>query len=1275
MTGATAIFLFTDLVGSTEMLDKLGDDGAELLRRTHFGLLRDAVTLHGGEEVKNLGDGLMVAFDTATNAIRCAISMQEGAHHHNAIPHAEPLEVRIGLHAGEAIRDEGDYFGSAVVAAKRLCDRANGDQIIVSELVRGLVGSRGDFTFADLGLLELKGFKEPMHAYQVETEMADVRPLGLPAALARQDATHYVGREQEFAQLTAAWDEAKQGNCRLAFVVGEAGIGKSRFVSEFVRRIHHEGAMALFGHCDEDGFIPYQPLADAMGHYVASCTPLELRVRLGPAAAELARLIPDIAQRLPSVSPSAERVEPEEARYKMYSAAATLLTDAVQRQPVVVVLDDLHWTDKSTLSLLTFLCRELANEPILFVGTYRDLEVGPRHPLSETMAVLQQAAAVRKISLSGLTESDVVAFMTTTANQVLDANGLELARVLWHDTEGNPFFIAEILRHLIETSSLIERDARWTSDNPSIQAFDIPQTVKDVIERRLARLSPECHRVLGVASVFGREFRFDLLGRVANVTEDTAIELLEEAVAAQVVSEMRSGFGQYRFAHALIRQTLYEGMTETRRVKLHARVGEALQDRVVQPDLMLGELAHHFYQASKSGDTLVAVEYARLAGRQAAEQFAYSEAVDHIERALELAGEAERPLRCELLCDLGAYRWRAVDYIGSRQANFEAAMLANTLGMVPELLAASLAYGGSMGFGGGLYDPRRRELLELSMAQLAPDSEFRALVIAHMAACLTFTDQFDERRELTETAIDLARQVGDPTVLAQVLTTTCTCFMSPDNLAASEDRLTEAIELAAALGAKLTEFEGRLARMTIFVQVGRFEAAQRDLDRCTELGTIVLDPHLNVFADVARMMLVAMRGDVKGAELLSATALEHSMPSHSTVTATTLFGTQLLAIRRLIGRPETLLGGTRAIADISTGIAAARSGLALLFSEMGQDEDAARQLAQIMPALTTGKHDLFWMNCVDHCARVASAIDDVEVAQILYDLLLPYEGLHVIAALAAAYYAPASQALGLLAETLERPEIAETHFARALREAEAVQALPCIAETKYLWGRMLVRRAVDPPRGRALVTEALDDAQTLQLDRLALKIANERNGLAGTPGKSPVKVRIRDVARFAVSTRGRSMMAKLVRGGSDADLEQRFGSGMARRALFGALARSFQPSMSCGFEGDIVFRLRPDHAAGDDEIDAWTLHIDGDSAAAHPGGSATPGATLTTTTADLVRFISGEVHALNAWGEGRVIIEGDLLLAARLTEMFGGSRPFELLAENTDASRAAQIGA
>ncbi len=1274
MTGATAIFLFTDLVGSTEMLDKLGDDRAELLRRTHFRLLRDAVALHAGEEVKNLGDGLMVAFDTATNAIRCAMSMQDAVHHHNAVPDAETLEVRIGLHAGEAIQDEGDYFGSTVVVAKRLCDQADGEQIIVSELVRGLVGTRGDFTFTELGELELKGFSQPMGAYQVETQLAPDKPLALPAALARQDATHYVGREREFTQLTEVWEEAKSGKCRVAFVVGEAGIGKSRFVSEFVRRIHDEGAMALFGHCDEDGFIPYQPLADAMGHYVASCTPIELRVRLGPAAAELARLVPDIARRLPAVSPSADRVEPEEARDKMYAAAATLLADAVQRQPLVVVLDDLHWTDKSTMSLLNFLCRELANEAVLFVGTYRDLEVSPRHPLSESLALLNQSASVRKISLNGLTETDVVAFMSSTANQELDASGLELAKVLWSDTEGNPFFIAEILRHLIESNSIMQRDHRWTSDKPSIQSFDIPQTVKDVIERRLSRLSPDCHRVLIVASTFGREFDYDILGRVANVAEDAVIELLEEAVAAQVVSEMRSGFGRYRFAHALIRQTLYEGMTETRRVKLHARVGQALQDRIKQPDLILGELAHHFYQASKGGDPLVAVEYAQLAGQQAAEQFAYNEATEYIERALELAGNAESPLRCELLLQLGAYRWRAVDYIGSRQANFEAAMLANKLAMVDQLILAALAYGGSMGFGGGLYDPRRRELLELSMAQLAPDSEYRALVIADMAACLTFTDQFDERRELTETAIDLARQVGDANVLAQVLTTTSTCFMSPDNLEASVERLSEAIELAGSLGAKLTEFEGRLARMTIHVQLGRFEEAQQDLDQCTELGRIVHDPHLNTFADVARMMIVAMHGDVKGAEHLSATALENAMPSHSTVTATTLFGTQLLAIRRLIGRPETLLGGTRAIADISTGIVAARSGLALLFTEMGQYEDAARELAQILPKLTTGNHDLFWMNCVDHCSRVASEINDAEVAQVLYDLLLPYEDLHIIAALASAYYAPASQALALLAETLDRYDAAEVHFTRALREAEEVDALPCIAETKYLWGRMLVRSGVDPPRGRALLTEALEDAETLRLDRFARKIANELNGSGVTPQKSAVRLRIRDAARYAVSTRGRTMMAELVRGGSDADLEQRFGSGLARRTLFGALARSFQPSMACGFEGDIAFRLLSDPTAGD-HIDAWTLRIQAGSATAISGASSSAGTTLTTTVADLVRFIAGEVHAVNAWGEGRVIIEGDLLLAARLTEMFGGTKPFELLGQGSELEGHARLGA
>jgi class 3 adenylate cyclase len=207
---ATVTLLFTDLVNSTELLERLGDDAAEQVRRAHFRLLRDAVATCGGEEVKNLGDGLMVAFASAVDAVGCAVAMQQAVHRYNHRQGTQDLQVRVGLHVGEPIRDEDDYFGTPVVVAKRLCDRAQGGQILLSDLVRGLVGARGNFTFRDAGALPLKGLATPVAAYEVVWESAPAQPLPLPAALAANERTPFVGRTRELALLDAAWQRVRK---------------------------------------------------------------------------------------------------------------------------------------------------------------------------------------------------------------------------------------------------------------------------------------------------------------------------------------------------------------------------------------------------------------------------------------------------------------------------------------------------------------------------------------------------------------------------------------------------------------------------------------------------------------------------------------------------------------------------------------------------------------------------------------------------------------------------------------------------------------------------------------------------------------------------------------------------------------------------------------------------------------------------------------------------------------------------------------------------------
>ena len=276
MTTENVAILFTDVVGSTELSQRLSADAADEVRRGHFSILRQAIAEADGTEVKNLGDGLMVVFGSASAALVCAVAMQQGVERDNR-DREYSVSLRVGLSGGEVTREDNDYFGDPVVEAARLCASCDSGQVLATAILRGMAGRRNGHECRSLGTLALKGLPDPVEIVEVMWEplSAADTPVELPPVLARQDATRYVGRTEEFGLMDAAWNQAVRGVCHLALVTGEAGIGKTRFTSEFVRRIHGEGAVALFGRCDEEGFIPYQPLAEAMSHYVASCTPME----------------------------------------------------------------------------------------------------------------------------------------------------------------------------------------------------------------------------------------------------------------------------------------------------------------------------------------------------------------------------------------------------------------------------------------------------------------------------------------------------------------------------------------------------------------------------------------------------------------------------------------------------------------------------------------------------------------------------------------------------------------------------------------------------------------------------------------------------------------------------------------------------------------------------------------------------------------------------------------------------------------------------------------
>ena len=366
--------LFTDLVGSTELLSRVGEETAEELRRAHFGILRDAIAAHGGREVKNLGDGLMVVFEGVTTALACAVAMQQSIDVRNR-GHEERLSVRVAVSHGEADVEDDDYFGVPVVEAARLCARADGDEILTSELVRLLAGTRGGLAFEARGPMELKGLDVPVTAYAVVWAPEALQSVTLPARLEATEGSLLVGRTAELALL---FDGLKQtdetGRRRVAFVAGEAGIGKTTLVSTFARAARQGSAVVLYGRCDEDLAVPFQPWAEALGHLVACAPEALLAAHVRDRGGDLGALVPGLAARVGEL-PASRATDPETERHLLFGAVVDLLERASSNGPIVLVLDDLHWSDRPTLQLLRYVAGAAALTTTLRVGNIQ----GRRH--------------------------------------------------------------------------------------------------------------------------------------------------------------------------------------------------------------------------------------------------------------------------------------------------------------------------------------------------------------------------------------------------------------------------------------------------------------------------------------------------------------------------------------------------------------------------------------------------------------------------------------------------------------------------------------------------------------------------------------------------------------------------------------------------------------------------------------------------------------------------------------------------------------------------------
>jgi tetratricopeptide (TPR) repeat protein len=465
----------------------------------------------------------------------------------------------------------------------------------------------------------------------------------------------FVGREAELKQLQAAFDAALSGQGSLAMVVGEPGIGKTSVCEQLTTYVALRGGKVLVGHCYEEGSLslPYLPFVEALRSYVLARDPEGLKQDLGSGGPEVARIVSEVRDRV--VVELREAGDPEEDRWRLLQAVAGFLRNASTVQPLLLVLEDLHDADRGTLDLLVHLAHNLASSRLLVVGTYRDVEVDRAHPLSATLAELRRTGGLLRLALRGLTVDEVHRMYEAIRGNTVPWAQAEL---VYRQTEGNPLFIQEVLRYLVEEGIVIREGGRYVRADDRPADSLIPEGLRDVVGRRLSRLSPQANQALGVAAVIGREFRLDVLQQVAGMGEEELYGALEEATGRAVVEQRQIvGTVAFRFSHAFFRQTLYDELFIPRRIRLHQQVGRALE--VVYGTRLeehAAELAEHFVQSTEAGDLAKALRYSELAAQRSLAVFAYGEAAQHWERALrtqEVLDPEGGAKRCDLLVAMG----------------------------------------------------------------------------------------------------------------------------------------------------------------------------------------------------------------------------------------------------------------------------------------------------------------------------------------------------------------------------------------------------------------------------------------------------------------------------------------------------------------------------------------------------------------------------------------------------------------------------------------------
>lgn len=1084
-------FLLTDVESSTALWEVFPDLMAPGIAR-HVELIAEAVSDHGGRLHRDRGEGdsTFSVFTSATDAVAAAVAAARALAAEAWSPKA-PIRARIVVYTGETEERDGDFMGAALNRAARVRSLAFGGQVLVGSETAELVGGSlpGDVALVDLGPRVLKDVSEPERVFELRLDDADALPEPLSDEacsnlqwVERAVSRDFVGREAERSLLADVWSTAASGNRVLALVGGEPGVGKTALVGHAARDIHAAGGLVLFGRWDEEVLAPFQGFREALATYAQSCPRSILRADLRDHADELARLFPEVAARIDAVAPPSGTAA-EVERLRLFEAVERWLEAIALRRPLLLVLDDVHWIDRPSVLLLQHLVRGTRPCPLLIVATYRDTDVD-QSELGRALPELYRDRSTQRVLLRGLEPSAVRDLLErATLGRLPDADSV--AAELHAETGGNPFFVQEIVRHLNDTGDLARAAVGQTE-------IDVPDSVRDVVRWRLSRLSNELSEGLSVASVLGQEFDFGVLTIASDIDEERLLDALDEACRAGLAHEDEAD--RYTFSHAVVRRTLLDDLSVARRLRLHRRVAEALEQH--KSPGSLAELAHHYCAAASLGLAPKAIGYARAAGERAMEELAYEAAVHHFKRALEVQ-EAQEPdnevLRCELMLALGDAHDRAGEY-ANRDASFLAAAgQARALGRTDLHVRAALGYGGVLP---AAVDPNLQghALLEEALGLIGEDdSRERALLLARLAHWLHFVASRTRRLALADEALGIARRLGDPADLAAVLVHRVWALDGPDDL---DDQLVVAAEILA-LGDQLDDtlivLDGLRCRCDARFEMGDLTSVRADTDELARLARELRYPEYVRLARSWDALYAGIEGRFEES-LRIAEEVRHILGAMGHQQTEVVYTALTFPIRWMRGELGDALPLIQALAEAEPWRDLWPPVEAWCAAEAGFDDRARAALDRIQRSRVRAleKNYLWWATIVG-LANAATLLRDREWAALLYELAEPYAD-RLCTVGQASFLGAVSYHLGTLAATLERWDRAEKHFEAALDRHRAMNARAFLAITQQAYSQMLFDRGdpADRERARSLQDAALQTAADLGLRAVETRAAVRR---------------------------------------------------------------------------------------------------------------------------------------------------------------------------------------